>query len=218
MTGASRARRAKPVAATIPAPSRSGLRDRVSDTILAAAAEVFAREGTSANMADVAATAGVARATVYRYFPRREELVKRLAEKAIVGAGTRLQEAGLTSVSAAEGVNRAVRTLLEVGDYFTVLARMRVRPDEEEYERTLLVPLRALFAQGQARMELRDDIPSEWLTNALLDLVVSVTASTPRLGRDDTVERVAALFLDGARARGEAAAQTADHNLTRRKQ
>jgi AcrR family transcriptional regulator len=197
------------------------LRDRVTEAIVAAAAEVFARSGTGANMADVASAAGVARATVYRYFPRRDELMKRLAEKAVVDAGARLQEAGLRTVAAEEGVRRAIRALLEVGDYFTVLARERVRPEADEYEELLLVPLRQLFAEGQSAGAFRDDIPSEWLTNALVDLVVSVAAATPMLGRDDTVERVSALFLDGARARtGEESppsTQTLRRSSTRRK-
>jgi len=195
---------------------RQGLRDRVAGTIVAAAAEVFARQGASANMADVAAAAGVARATVYRYFPRREELVKRLAEKAMVDAGTRLQEAGLSSVEPEEGVTRAVRALLEVGDYFTVLARERVRPAEDEYERRLLAPLRRLFAKGQAAGSFRDDIPSEWLTNALVDLVVSVIAASPVLGRDDTVARISALFMDGAKARFESDATSETPTRRRR--
>jgi len=198
---------------------RPGLRDRVAGTIVAAAAEVFARQGASANMADVAAAAGVARATVYRYFPRREELVSRLAEKAIVDAGTRLQDAGLSSVEPEEGVARAVRALLEVGDYFTVLARERVRPEEGEYERRLLAPLRRLFEKGQAAGSFRDDIPSEWLTNALVDLVVSVTAASPVMGRDDTVARICALFMDGAKARSESdpASEGGPRSTTRRR-
>jgi AcrR family transcriptional regulator len=198
MTKSSAARRET---ASASAPAGKALRERVADTIVAAAAEVFARDGASAHMADVAAAAGVARATVYRYFPRRDALMKRLAEKAIVDAGSRLEEAGLRSVGAEEGVARAVRALLEVGDYFTVLARARVRPEADEYERRLLVPIRRLFAEGQAAGSFREDIPSEWLTNALVDLVVSVAAATPPLGREDTVARVSALFLDGARAR-----------------
>jgi TetR/AcrR family transcriptional repressor of mexCD-oprJ operon len=184
------------------------LRERVSAGIVAAAAEVLARDGAGASMADVAAAAGVARATVYRYFPTRQALLERLAAVAVEDAGARLAETQLQKVRAEEGVTRAVRALLEVGDYFTVLARERVRPDPEEYESRLIAPLRQLFEQGQATGVFRDDIPTDWLTNALVDLVVSVVPSAPALGRDDTVEAVSGLFLDGARARRLAGEQS----------
>ncbi len=44
----------------------SSLQQRVSGTILEAAAQVLARHGEQASMSDVAEAAGVARATVYR--------------------------------------------------------------------------------------------------------------------------------------------------------
>lgn len=178
------------------------LRDRVAAAIVAAAAEVFAREGAAASMADVAAAAGVARATVYRYFPARQALLERLAAVAVDDAGARLAEAHLENVGPEEGVTRAVRALLEVGDYFTVVARERVRPDPFEYQRRVVAPLRRVFERGQAAGAFRDDLPIEWLTNALVDVVASVVASRPVLGRDDTVAAVAGLFLDGARASG----------------
>jgi hypothetical protein len=50
------------------------LHARVSTAILEAAAALPAERGEQASMADVAAAAGMARATVYRYFPNREAL------------------------------------------------------------------------------------------------------------------------------------------------
>ena len=180
---------------------REAMRERVAGAIVEAAAGVFSRSGTDSSMADVAAAAGVARATVYRYFPTREALLQRLATVAVRDAGGRLAEAQLDTVRAEEGVSRAARALLEVGDYFTVLARERVRFDAEEYERSLLAPLRRLIERGQSEREFRDDVPAEWLTTALVEFVVSVVPSTPAFGRDDTVAALTTFFMDGARAR-----------------
>jgi len=183
------------------------MRERVAGAIVEAAAGVFSRSGTDSSMADVAAAAGVARATVYRYFPTREALLQRLATVAVRDAGGRLAEAQLDTVRAEEGVSRAARALLEVGDYFTVLARERVRFDAEEYERSLLAPLRRLIERGQSEREFRDDVPAEWLTTALVEFVVSVVPSTPAFGRDDTVAALTTFFMDGALARIRPAAR-----------
>ena len=53
---------------------RQTLQHRVSAAILDGAAQIFAVQGEQASMNDVAEASGVARATVYRYFPSREAL------------------------------------------------------------------------------------------------------------------------------------------------
>ena len=152
-------------------------------------------------MNDVAAAAGVARATLYRYFPSRQALLDELARVAADEAGARLASARVEELAAEEGVRRAVRALIEAGDPFTVVARERVRPDPEQFEGRVLEPLRRLFEHAQSKGEIREDIPSAWLTDALVGLVVSLLSSRPVLGREDTIAVVSALFLDGARPR-----------------
>jgi TetR/AcrR family transcriptional repressor of mexCD-oprJ operon len=182
-----------------PAP-RQALQQRVSTAILDAAARVLVGRGEQASMSDVAAAAGVARATVYRYFPSRQALLDELARLAVRDAAERLASARIEEVAAQEGVRRAIRALVDVGDYFVVLARERVQPDAEEFERGLAAPLRRLFERGAAAGEIRPDIPSSWLTNSLVGLVVSVLPSTPALGKEDTIAAITGLFFDGARA------------------
>ena len=60
--------------------------DRTAAAILDAAAHVFSEQGTAANLADVAAAAGVSRATLYRYYPNREALLKALGAHALNGS------------------------------------------------------------------------------------------------------------------------------------
>ena len=177
------------------------LQQRVSGAILDAAARVLAAQGREASIAEIAAAAGVARATVYRYFPSRQALVDDLARLAVARAGERLESARVHHVGAAEGVARAVRALLDVGDLFLVVARERLRPDAESYDRFLLAPLRQLVTSGQTAGELRADIPPSWLSESLIGLVVAVLSARPAHGREDTAASIASLFLDGARAR-----------------
>jgi AcrR family transcriptional regulator len=149
-------------------------------------------------MHDVAAEAGVARATLYRYFPSRQALVEEVARWAATDAGTRLSSARLDEVPVEEGVARAVRALVEVGDFFIVLARERVRPDPDVFESSLGTPLRGLVERGQESGSIRDDVPSSWLTESLVGLVVSVLSVSPSMGREDTIAITTSLFLKGA--------------------
>jgi TetR/AcrR family transcriptional regulator, mexCD-oprJ operon repressor len=184
-----------------PAP-RQALQQRVAAAILDGAARTFAVQGEQASMNDIAAAAGVARATVYRYFPNRQALFDELALAAVNDADARLASARIDEVEPEEGIVRAVRALVDVGDSFVLLARQRVRSDPERFERRVTQPLRDLFERGQAERQIRRDIESARLTESLIGLIVGVRMSTPPLGKEDQIATITGLFLDGASARG----------------
>jgi TetR/AcrR family transcriptional regulator, mexCD-oprJ operon repressor len=186
--------------------ARQPLQQRVAAAILDGAARILAVQGEQASMNDVAAAAGVARATVYRYFPNRQALLDELSRAAVSEADEGLASARIDGVSPEEGVARAVRALVDVGNSFVLLARERVRSDPERFERRVIQPLRELFERGQAAGDIRPDIASARLTESLIGLIVGVLTSTPPLGREDIIATITGLFLDGARARGPRAA------------
>ena len=181
---------------------RQALQQRVAAAILDGAARMFALEGEHASMNDVAAAAGVARATVYRYFPNRQALFDELAQAVVSDADARLAAARIDEVAPGEGIARAVRALVDLGDSFVLLARQRVRSDPERFERRVMQPLRELFERGQSEGDFREDIASARLTESLIGLTVAVLSSTPPPGKEDTIATITGLFLDGARARG----------------
>lgn len=183
----------------LPKPS---LNKRVTDAILDGAARSFAIHGEQASMADVAVAAGVARATVYRYFPNREALVDALTRATVSDLEARLDAARIDEVVPEEGIGRAVRALVDLGDPFVLLARERLQSDAERFERSLAEPLRRLFERGQADGVIRDDVASARLTEALIGLIVGVLTSRPPLGKEDSNAVINRLFLEGARGRG----------------
>jgi TetR/AcrR family transcriptional regulator, mexCD-oprJ operon repressor len=180
-----------------PSPS-SGLQHRVAAAILDGAAKALAERGDQASMGDVAAASGVARATVYRYFPNRDVLLAELAGLTADRAERALLAGRVDEVAPLEGVRRAVRALVEVGDPLLALARTRRPADAPELEQRLAAPLRRLLQRGQELGELRPDIPVSWLAASLVGLVTSVMDAQPSLGREDTIAAVSDLFLHGA--------------------
>jgi TetR/AcrR family transcriptional repressor of mexCD-oprJ operon len=175
------------------------LHARVSAAILEAAAAVFVEHGEQMSMAEVAAAAGMARATVYRYFPNREALFEALGQFAVAEAGERLQAGRLEEIAVTEAFERAVRALVGVGDSFVVVARDSARTDSAGFEQRVASPLRGLVERAQSQGEVRDDLPASWLMESLIGIVVSGLQSRPSVGVDDTVARITSLFLDGAR-------------------
>src|SRR6266702_4715438 len=132
--------------------------DRTAAAILDAAAHALSERGTSTNMADVAAAAGVSRATLYRYYPDREALLAALASHALADAAARLARAPVE-----EAIERIVRALTAVGDRYAVLVREQVRSDPGEIERLVAAPMRAVFARGLESGLFRQDLPAEVL-------------------------------------------------------
>ena len=174
----------------------------MSAAILDGAARVFVVAGEQASMSQVAEEAGVARATVYRYFPNRDALLDELIREALDEVDRRLTSARIDEVVPEEGISRLVRVLVEVGDPFVLLARERARSDPEQYERRLLVPMRRLFERAQTIGDIRSDIPDGRLSEAVVGLVIGMLTSPVPLGNEDLIATITTLLLDGARARG----------------
>ncbi|MEM1263100.1 MAG: TetR family transcriptional regulator [Pseudomonadota bacterium] len=107
------------------------------DALLDAGFQVFSRN-PGANLADVAAAAGVTRATLHRYFPSRELLVQRLATQAIAEMDAAVDVACQHSVSAFATLKDCLLALIPLGDRHGFLAHEAVITDatvQAEFER-----------------------------------------------------------------------------------
>src|SRR2546427_4883970 len=103
--------------------------DRTAAAILDAAAHALSAHGSSTNMADVAAAAGVSRATLYRYYPDREALLDALASHALADAAARLADAGLERATVEEAIVRIARALAAVDGRASVIAQSTIESD-----------------------------------------------------------------------------------------
>lgn len=177
----------------------AGVQDRARAAILQAATQILAERG-DATMADIADAANVGRTTLYRYFPTREALLTDLHRTAVADAVDRLASAGLDTCPVDEGIARALRALLAVGDRYVVLTRERVAGDQQLAERELGAPLLELIERGRADATLRDDVPAVVLLEAFGGAVsAGIRLIALRgVGLEDASAYVTRLFLAGA--------------------
>jgi AcrR family transcriptional regulator len=182
----------------------SSSRLRTPAAILDTAAHLLV-DRRDASMNDIAAAAGVGRATLYRYFPTREALVQALADEALAEFAARLADAGLDRVPFPEALQRLTRAVLAVGDRYVVLldeaTALRERDTGYEAHQQIAAPIQALFQRGQDDGTLRDDLEAAVLVQLFGGLVVAaISASLPRrLGVEQAAALTGSMFLDGAR-------------------
>ena len=169
-------------------------------TIIDAAARLLATR-QSAGVAEIAAAAGVSRASIYRHFPTRDTLLRALADSTSAEAERRLADANLQTVPVEEGIARAARALVALGDRY--LAAMQDPTSLGTHNRAIREPLTALLRRGQTDGPLRANVPLDCLVESLHALVGACLRSGHRLGQgtEDISAMIVRLFLDGATER-----------------
>lgn len=181
---------------------------RTPAAILATATRVLA-ERPDASTGDIAAAAGVGRATLYRYFPTREALLEALEAQAHEELAARITDAGLDRVPVPEALERLLRAFLAVGDCYIVVVREHgkdhhgMAQHHKEMDAELMAPIRAVFQRGVDDGVLRDDLGIDALMELFGGIVLaSLKVGVPRtLGVEETAATVVSYFLDGARRR-----------------
>ncbi len=133
--------------------------------------EVAARmlaENPSAGMADVAAGAGVGRATLYRHFPTREALVEAIREQAIEDAEQALAACRLDEGSATDALGRLCAAWLDVAERYSL-----TEPQRPRRPHVLAEPLIALLERGQAAGEFSSQLSPQWMARAFGALLLA---------------------------------------------
>ena len=183
-----------------PISSKSSPRfDRTSAAILDAGARVFSEEGASANLAAVAAAAGVSRATLYRYYANREALLDALSADALDAAARRLADAGLERATVEDAIERILRAFVALGDRYAVLTSDHTTL-EAAYDQ-LAAPLHDVLARGIRTGVLRNDPSVEILYEFLAATILRAIKLNQRhhLGLEEASAAAASFFLDGTR-------------------
>ena len=170
--------------------------DATATAITHAAAHLVARH-QDPSVAAVAHATGVARGTIYRYFPTRQALLSAVLDQALHRADHHLTQANLAAVPVMDGLGRAVRAMVALGDDFLVLLRQRLLTGQDM---PAFSPVVALLDRGRQEGDLRSDLPLSCQVEALYALVQACLRASElaAAGPEDISATVLRLFLEGS--------------------
>jgi TetR/AcrR family transcriptional regulator, mexCD-oprJ operon repressor len=175
------------------------LRDHIAAAILDKAAQILADRHEAASLAEIAEAAGVARSTLYRYFPSRDALLQALAETAASEIHARIAEAQVDVLPVPTAIARLTRGFIATGSKYIALAYLLPKTtgtaDEQIGE-----ALMRLFSRGIADGTLRGDLPAQALLASYADLIEGAItrAGRSQAGVEETSAAVLGIFLNGA--------------------
>jgi AcrR family transcriptional regulator len=189
--------------------------NRVAEAILDAAADLLAQDGEPPSLTDVAAAAGVARATLYRHFPTRERLLQALSAAARDAIAARLAEADLDAVPVSEAIARVARVIASGGSKYAAVAdRFGTSDDAGDAEQRIGTMIKSLLRRGVDDGTLRGDLTVDELAVTLGSLLRAAARMTAdhQAGVEKAAALVTSVFLHGTRSHaGPDPAQRQDH-------
>jgi AcrR family transcriptional regulator len=191
-----------PVSAQTPSLPRRADALRNRERVIRAAAEVFAEKGLDAGVPEIAARAGVGKATVYRSFPSKEHLVAAVAQERlawITDLVTRALGAGDAGAAFRDVLLRIAEQ--QAGDWAVAgsLAADIHQPELDGARATAHAAFEALIDRGRAAGALRPDATADELRVLFTGVAQVLRAADVR--DPDVWRRYGELIADALAAR-----------------
>jgi AcrR family transcriptional regulator len=143
------------------------------DRILESAIHVFALD-PGAGMSEVAEHAGVGRATLYRHFPCRDDLMAAIKAQARQEAVAAVESCPLEEGSSLESIERIVSAVIVLGDRYRFISGWRSEGEEDrEPTERISAALRTAVERGQRRGEITRSVPAEWAVMVIRSLMLA---------------------------------------------
>jgi TetR/AcrR family transcriptional regulator, mexCD-oprJ operon repressor len=179
--------------------------ERNRERVLDHATRALAQDAALA-MGEIAHRAGLGRATLYRHFPTREDLLAAIDARAYAETEAAIAASRLGEGSATEALERLVGAVMEIGDrYRFLLGEDAVGVREEERrarDERLAAPLLALIERGRASGEFSRSLAPRWMLAVLGAVIVAAVREIAdgTLERDAAADAVTATLLRGYRS------------------
>jgi AcrR family transcriptional regulator len=143
-------------------------------TVLDAAVALLAQR-PQATMQEVADASGLGRTTVYRHFPRRQDLIDALYEQVLAESAQTVKDAIAEATNARELLCDLGARVIAIGDRYRFLdahPELRERTLSGEADSEGRDPLHEYLTAAQQRGEVRDDVPVAWMLTSMRGLAV----------------------------------------------
>lgn len=156
-----------------------------------------------ASTQEIAEAAGISRASLHRYFPTRDALVKEIAAVAVARVGGAIVAARLGEGSALAAIARLTEAIVPIVHQFAFLATQAQLQTSETLgtsDRAVDTALLRLFQRGQEEGVLRQGLSPAWLLHAYGWLLFASAVGTRHgdVAPREAARLVLSLFLDGA--------------------
>lgn len=163
--------------------------ERNRRTLLDAASGALALN-PEASLGDVAKLAGLTRATLYRHFGSRENLIAALRDDALACAHDVIAGAQIEEGTALEALGRVVSGIISVGGRFRPLLMEGAARDPEflRQRQEAFAPVAVIVARGQQSGAIRADVSAQWVATALTALLAAAVRAAPELSGADVAE------------------------------
>jgi AcrR family transcriptional regulator len=182
---------------------RRAIGHRNREAILDGALEVISRDPDAA-MNTIADGAGLGRATLYRHFPTREDLIAALRQRARERGRAAMLAARPEEGDPMEALERIVAALSEVVTDNRVLFRV-IRDGKPSHadSQKYFAPVAEIFERAQRDGVIDQNVTAAWLTTVTRGLLRLATdeVEAGRLRRADVPALIVRQLIDGARAR-----------------
>lgn len=150
-----------------------------------------------ASTREVAAAAGISRATLHRLFPSRDALIEGLGRLALDRISEAYAAARLDEGTAREALQRLIEALVPIVHQFAYLVgepQLQQNDAMMAGDRALQEETERLLRRGQAEGSLRVDLPVVWMAHTLAGLLLAAEEAV-RLG-DIAPREASRLILD----------------------
>jgi AcrR family transcriptional regulator len=184
-------------------PRRRADAERNERAIIDAAADVIWR-APGATIGEIATASGLGRATIYRHFASRDDLLRAIARQGFEQTSAALREARPDDGTAVEALLRMIDATVRPGNVCMLLLRDLPEPVASEAEKAeMLSPVVQALARGVAAGELRADLDIPWTVRAIGALyeVAMQSLADGSTTQEEAQRLMAATILDGLVAR-----------------
>lgn len=147
---------------------------RNREAVIDAAIELLNRR-PDASMAEIAAASGLARTTVYRHFPNREDLLVALFGRVIEDSRVLTIAVTREATSAKDLLRKLAPRMIELGLRYRFLHSYRNvgQPTLDESKQVPDDPVRVYLEAAQERGEVRPELPSQWIASTIQALAIA---------------------------------------------